>query len=393
MLTGAAALTAAATANAEPPAAAAVAAPAAAAPIVGLGDSYASGLGAAPYETDSGDCYRAAASWQRHITTTGLPAGTFVVQAACAGATIADIRSTQLHTLTPSTQLVLMSAGGNDAYFTPVAASCAARASCASLPLARDGAQLLPAPLQQTWPAHVRSTVRTDLTTLIHDVHAKAPQASIVLTGYPRLLGQPDGGAADQECAAASVTGMTRLRDPQVRRLIAGFGDVLEQVQQQVVNDARAAGIDARFVSVAQEFTGHSACRGTQDSDPQRWIHGLILEGTALSPSSLHPTQSGQQAYARVVTAQLAAQGLPVPPAPAAPAASAGSSPSSTPEPPAQNPTAAPTPVPGATECTASDGSSSVSVLVDQNGARCLGPTRPAAGADAVTIRIDTRQL
>lgn len=353
-------------------------------PIVGMGDSYASGLGAGPYDTDSGACFRSAGSWQRSTPLPQAIAAAGIVHVACAGATTADVRSpAQLDALTPATRLVLLSVGGNDAYFTPVAKACAARASCADLPLADNGTSLLPAPLSQTWPAYVRSTVKANLAATLSDIHARAPHAAIVWTGYPRLLGRPDAAAPDKTCSAASVTGLTNLRTPAVRTLIDSFGTVLEQVQQQVADEARSTGIDVRFVSVADAFTGHSACRGDRDTDPDRWIHGLVMQGGVLSAASLHPSPAGQAAYGRVVAAALGSAVVPGPVGPVGPVDPGPSAPSA---PPASAPSSSSQECVGAV---AADGSSTITLRVTPGTApQCVGATAtPTQGSAVIQLR------
>src|SRR5690349_19303808 len=82
---------------------------------VALGDSYASGVGAAPYDASSGACLRSPNNYP-HLWAAGHPKYA-LKDVTCSGATIADVRDSQLPALSATTSLVTVTVGGNDAQF------------------------------------------------------------------------------------------------------------------------------------------------------------------------------------------------------------------------------------------------------------------------------------
>ena len=88
---------------------------------IALGDSYAAGLGAGPYLDD---CYRSENTYSElaaHKKTIKL-----VANAACSGKTTQDVVNTQLRQLNKATELVTITAGGNNLRFAEILAYCGA---------------------------------------------------------------------------------------------------------------------------------------------------------------------------------------------------------------------------------------------------------------------------
>lgn len=89
---------------------------------VALGDSYSSGLGAGSYISSSGRCERSTKAYPEQWADANSPAS--FVSVACAGATTADVVSSQVPALSASTTLVSITIGGNDAGFSSVMETC-----------------------------------------------------------------------------------------------------------------------------------------------------------------------------------------------------------------------------------------------------------------------------
>lgn len=309
---------------------------AAPASYVALGDSYASGEGAAPDTylpgtafpdpatggRSSTGCHRSSTSWAFRVQTRlGAPALTFV---ACSGATVADLTAPddqfaalgdveppQVDALTPATTVATLSIGGNDAGFDRVLRACAYRpedpgnAACA-----RAGS-----PARRTAQAGLRGLDATLAGAYVTVASRMAPGGRLVVVGYPRPFA--DGGRgyrldASAGGAPACRLGVTPLRTP-VRVTQAGArflngvaGDLNDAVHAGVAEAAgrlRAAGATQTVAFVASDpaFAGHRLCNAAP------WINGVRL--TALGApkrTSLHPGPKGQAAYARVVGAALA---------------------------------------------------------------------------------------
>src|SRR5689334_5400124 len=145
---------------------------AAAGPYTALGDSYSSGVGTRTYYSDSGSCYRGP---QAYPVKVAARLGAPLTFAACSGARVPDVLN-QLGSLTASTALVSVSVGGNDAGFADVITRCA-----------------LPWPWTCTTDInnannYIRNTLPGALNNLYTQIRAKAPNARVVVVGYPRLF-------------------------------------------------------------------------------------------------------------------------------------------------------------------------------------------------------------
>ena len=136
---------------------------------IALGDSYAAGLGAGPYLDD---CYRSENTYSElaaHKKSIKL-----VANAACSGKTTQDVVNTQLRQLNKGTELVTITAGGNNLGFAEILASCGA-------------AMVNPAagPLCDAASAHAEEQISShklagDVTAMIQRVKAAAPNAKVV---------------------------------------------------------------------------------------------------------------------------------------------------------------------------------------------------------------------
>jgi lysophospholipase L1-like esterase len=216
-----------------------------------LGDSYASGLGAGSYDPASGACQRspqsAAALWvARHP-------GTSFSFAACSGATTDDLLNNQLGALSGATTQVTVTIGGNDAGFVPVLTTCVLDTDAACLTAVQQAeaymTSVLPGRLDQTYAA----------------IRAKAPNARLLVLGYPRLF---------ELTASCDQSGVDYYK----RGLLNHGADILDQV---IASEAGAA--RSTFVDVRPVFSGHGVCSG----DP--WINAI----TSPITDSFHPCATG----------------------------------------------------------------------------------------------------
>ena len=98
---------------------------------VALGDSYSSGLGAGSYISSSGSCDRSTNAYPEQWAGANSPAS--FVSAACAGATTADVISSQVSALSAGTTLVSITIGGNDAGFSSVMETCVLKSTTTCL--------------------------------------------------------------------------------------------------------------------------------------------------------------------------------------------------------------------------------------------------------------------
>jgi lysophospholipase L1-like esterase len=236
--------------------------PASAAPrtLVALGDSYASGVGSFVYYDDGTDCYRSPFAYS------SLIAGATRLQltlAACSGATTADVLREQVELVTSSTDYVTITAGGNDVGFRDVVSTCALPGwlgSCTAT--VNAGLNVL------------RTVLPAQLDAVNAAVAARAPAATVAVTGYPRLFNGVD---------CNPLTFFTR---DEMDRINAGTDELNLLIKRR----AEAAGFT--FVAAAPAFRGHATC------DAQPWINNLVLP----TVNSFHQNVAGHYAYA-VLTA------------------------------------------------------------------------------------------
>jgi lysophospholipase L1-like esterase len=237
-----------------------VAAPArAAAPsYVALGDSYSSGTGTREYYPDSGSCQR---SPHAYPVLTAARLGATLTFSACSGATVAGVLANQLGSLNAATTYVTVSVGGNDIGWASTITQCA-----------------LPWPTT-CWSQidnaenQIRTALPGRLDQLYSRIRSLAPNARVVVVGYPRLFN-------GEECNL-------------VARISPG-----EQAELNAAADLLATTIRARatahgfgFVDPRGPFTGHAVC------DDVEWINGV---SNPLS-ESYHPNRAGHVGYAGLV--------------------------------------------------------------------------------------------
>ncbi|MGC0419460.1 SGNH/GDSL hydrolase family protein [Embleya sp. AB8] len=214
-----------------------------------LGDSYSSGVGAGGYLADSGDCKRSANAYPSlwHLAH----AATEFAFAACSGATTAQVRDRQLSVLNAGTTLVTISVGGNDIGFSDAIETCV---------LGTDE-DCTDAVAKAT--TYTRDRLPADLDATYAQIHHRAPNARLVVLGYPRLFEL--GGC---------FPGLSEAK----RRVLDRAADFLADTTA-----GRAGANRAEFADVRGHFAGHGVCASDE------WIHGVTLP----LDESYHPTRTG----------------------------------------------------------------------------------------------------
>jgi lysophospholipase L1-like esterase len=230
-----------------------LAAPAqAAAPsYVALGDSYSSGVGTRSYISDGTSCQRSVYAYPSLIAAARGYALNF---RACSGARIADVANTQLSALSSTTAYVTISVGGNDAGFSSVLTECAKPGWMSNCNGAIDQAQ-----------AYINNTLPGALSTLYASIRAKAPNAKVVVVGYPRIFNGEDCNAG------------TWFSPSEESRL----NDTADLLDSRTAAQASAKGF--AFANPVSRFVGHAVC------DSVEWINGLSYPVS----ESYHPNRAG----------------------------------------------------------------------------------------------------
>lgn len=248
------ALTAAASAVVIPPAAPP------AARYVALGDSYSSGVGAGDYYGTDKSCERSRDAYPALWTAASHPAS--YVSEACSGATIGAVLSSQLSALSKATTLVSITVGGNDVGFAPVMSTCVILPTSFCLRAVASA------------KAEIRGVLPAQLDKLLAAVSADAPDARVVVMGYPEPYDLTRSGS----CVGLSTTDRTDL------------DQAAAQLDTQLLAAAGRYG-DA-FADVRSAFAGHQIC----DSDS--WMNSVDWLDIG---ASYHPNAAGQaDAYDRV---------------------------------------------------------------------------------------------
>ena len=221
---------------------------------VALGDSYSSGVGTGVYDTASGACQRSPLSYPPLWVAQHHPASFAFV--ACSGAKTADVRANQIPALQPTTEVVTITIGGNDAGFGPVLQTCTAAESDRTCLGAVDAAE-----------AFERTVLRERLARTYAAIRAAAPHAHVIVLGYPRLF------ELTPRCADPLAPNLTR------RQKLNEGADVLNSVIHSV---SQQHGLS--FTDVRDRFAGHGVC----SANP--WINGPS-EPASVGP--YHPNQTG----------------------------------------------------------------------------------------------------
>ena len=231
-----------------------VASPASAATVryAALGDSYSAGVGAGSYTSESGSCKRSTNAYPYLWKNAHAPSSFSFV--ACSGARTGDVMNNQLSVLSTSTTLVSISIGGNDAGFASTMQTCVldSESACLSAVAAAKN--------------YANNTLPGQLDTVYAAIHAKAPNAHVVVLGYPHLY----------QLGGNCILGIGDTK----RAAINGAADTLDAVAAK-----RAANAGFAFGDVRSAFTGHEICgSGTN------WLHSTTLP----VDESYHPTAAGQ---------------------------------------------------------------------------------------------------
>jgi lysophospholipase L1-like esterase len=250
---------------------------------VALGDSFT----AAPYvpSTSLADgCFRSDGNYPQ-IVAAELDAE--LVDVSCSGADTRDLargqsvaggRGTvppQLDAVTADADLVTVGIGGNDQHlFQSLVTRCTALAGRPGSPCADE----LTAQYGDVRAVLARTGRR--VADVVAEVRAAAPDARVVLVGYPRLV------APDEPCTGIPLAAGDRV----------WLADVERQLNDVLARAARKAG--AGYADLHRASAGHEIC-----SD-EPWVNGRRTDQERAL--AFHPFEEGQQAVADVLLAMLA---------------------------------------------------------------------------------------
>ncbi|MFC4063976.1 GDSL-type esterase/lipase family protein [Actinoplanes subglobosus] len=303
--------------------------------IAALGDSYSSGEGAsqlngADYDRETdlfgnnkdlrNACHRSRFAWSRQMAlkdsavsvygrTEAMDSDIDYRLVACSGARTHNIlpygqqnalgrtsegqygEVPQLESgfVDEDTTLVTLSIGGNDSRFADVIKFCVmASTKCQNNTMDGDSEKL-----EVALPKHITGPVSISLRQTITQIWLKAPNAQIVLVGYPTLI------------EGSCVFGIDSAEVPWLKDI----AQLLAQQMQAAVDERASVTIPVHFANPELEFRGKGVC-----AEPEL-IHGIVTQLTPgddpvfkysdthgiVSAQGFHPKISGASAYARVV--------------------------------------------------------------------------------------------
>jgi hypothetical protein len=227
---------------------------------VALGDSYSAGLGSGG--ASSGTCLQNSNAYPA-LWSASHPAYQFTF-AACSGATIATVQSTQLTAITAGTTLITLTAGGNP-LFVSILGTCLVPAALGDL---------LCSEVNLLAQAIINRSLGAGLSGLYAAIRAQAatagdPTAQLIVFGYPDFF------QLSLSCGLALP--FDSVKEAAMNRTV----DVLDAAI------AKAADASARttFVDIRPAFATHELCSQAP------WLNGIIPNNPA---GSLHPNGDGQ---------------------------------------------------------------------------------------------------
>ncbi|MDP5227523.1 MULTISPECIES: SGNH/GDSL hydrolase family protein [Arthrobacter] len=226
-----------------------------------LGDSYTAGQGAPPYQDTV--CYRSP-QYSYPADVSMLRGISFKGNAACSGASTADIPA-ELATLPAGgVKLVTVTVGGIDAGSNQVATDCP------------NGTLTTECQALLTIDPTEAAALKAKLATAYAQIKTQFPTATVVAMGYPRMF-----------------TGLYLL-SPFANALNSSINTLDGSISAQ----AAASGV--RFVDVRQAFSGHEI-----GSFSGQWIN--YNSSNTADPANFHPNATGYRSgyYQSLVNAGL----------------------------------------------------------------------------------------
>jgi lysophospholipase L1-like esterase len=219
---------------------------------VALGDSYASGVGADNYTTESGACQRSTNAYPALYAANVQPASYRSV--ACSGATTSDVINSQLSALSSTTSLVSVTIGGNDVGFSSIMTTCVLQGETQCVAAV------------QTAENNARSILPGRLANVYNGIKSRSPSARVIVVGYPVFY------QLGTLCAGLSATSRAKINEG------------INLVDDITRTAAASAGVT--FADVRSIFVGHQLC-----SYGTKWLHALNYLNIGVS---YHPTAAGQ---------------------------------------------------------------------------------------------------
>ena len=253
---------------------------------VALGDSYSAGPLDGP-TTGNLLCLQSSASYP-YDTASYL--GASLNDVSCSGADSSNLTSSsqypgvppQVDALSPSTQLVTLTDGGNDNnLFVSALVDCGITDI---LDVFNIGS-----PCKDVYGDSFENSVASDASTVestFATIKQDAPNAQVYVLGYPDILPSEGGCYPTMPITNGDTSYLNNLEL-----------DLNSMIQAQ----AATAGV--HFVSTYAQFEGHGSCA----TGSAQWINAIIATNGGIS---VHPNATGEQEMADILDSTLAANGI-----------------------------------------------------------------------------------
>jgi len=214
--------------------------------------------------------------------------------------------------LDSNTTLVTLSIGGNDARFADIVEGCIILSVTTNLIPCKTNAFW--DDLSKSYEAHMNyefaNVIPTSIATVLSQIQLKAPHATIMLMGYPKLF------ESGTECV---------LIDSINQDWLNGLSDTLGGVLSAAASNANSGAHPVFYVDPQPYFSGKNLCTPAGVSvinglrfDPTVGDEGSFLmpapgpnAGAGVSHESVHPTPAGTTLYANALNAALSAHYAP----------------------------------------------------------------------------------
>lgn len=250
-------------------------------PYVALGDSFSAGSGVLPLTSANPLCAQSVLNYPHLIAQR---TGRALKDVTCGGADTSDFYTAQypgtpaqLTAVTSAARLVTIGIGGNDSsLFTGLIQNCIT----AGLSTLGQGS-----PCQNKYGSTYTTTITTKtypaVKKAIADAKAKAPNATIVVPGYPRVLPATKGCYLAMPIASGDVP----------------YVNGIEQALNAAVKRA-ALDSGATFVDMWAPSAGRDACQ-------LPWVRWVEPAVGSLNFVPIHPNAAGERAYADQIMARV----------------------------------------------------------------------------------------
>lgn len=237
-----------------------------------IGDSYTAGNGAGAYYGPK-DSYRSTRNWGHTYVNWLNSQGvhTTVHNLAASGAVTANVLDKQIPALDPTTDVVMLTIGGNDIKFEDIVTGCFAGYLSSINKCAKA----------MTFAKETFPKTRENIVEVLRQVQAKVAQdAQIILVGYPLLSMDKDWHVQPGWFSPGKPYPAAR----EVRE----FGQFATKEQEKLVaewNANPANTVKITFIPTEMHFAGHEPDPDNGQRNPLRWLNEFIEDEGQMGPN------------------------------------------------------------------------------------------------------------